>query len=91
MIMLLLSNDSASSAAVADLLHSSLITMVESCTSCTRYEIFVNKLQRYICSTLNPFMAAWVLGCSLLDVDVIRVMSCVWCCRAEHVLTMILL
>ena len=60
-IMLLLSNDSPSSAAVADLLHSSLITMVESCISCTRYEIFVNKLQRYICSTLNPFMAAWLL------------------------------
>ena len=25
----------------------------------------------------------WLLGCSLLDVDVIRVMSCVLCCRAE--------
>ena len=57
MIMFLLSNDSPSSAAVADLLHSSLITMVESCTSCTRYEIFVYKLQRYLCS---------LYGCSLL-------------------------
>ena len=53
-IMFLLSNDSPSSAAVADLLHSSLITMVE---SCTRYEIFVYKLQCYLCS---------LYGCSLL-------------------------
>ena len=53
-IMFLLSNDSSSSATVADLLHSSLITMVE---SCTRYEIFVYKLQRYLCS---------LYGCSLL-------------------------
>ena len=37
-IMFLLSNDSPSIAAVAVLVHSSLITMVE---SCTRYEIFV--------------------------------------------------
>ena len=53
-IMFLLSNDSPSSAAVADLLHSSLITMVE---SCIRYEIVVYKLQRYLCS---------LYGCSLL-------------------------
>ena len=43
--------------------------------------------------TSAPFMAAPCFRAHANDkcYNVIRVMSCVWCCRAEHVLTMILL
>lgn len=34
-------------------------------------------------TTAPHWIPLWLLGCSLLDVDVIRVMSCVLCCRAE--------
>ena len=34
-------------------------------------------------TTAPHWIPLWLLGYSLLDVDVIRVMSCVLCCRAE--------